>query len=102
MANDTVKASTNGLSPYQQRLRYWLDDGSLLLLSHRNLYKIHKTLLFRLSPTLEKWANQSHDFSAVDELLPGISGCTHVAVPDAIGLLNDDLEALLEHIYHDV
>jgi len=39
----------------------------------------------------------------VDEhLLPDIARCTHVTIPDDIGLRNDDLEALLEHLYHDI
>jgi hypothetical protein len=104
MVNDTVKRSTNGLVTYQRHSQYWLEDGSLILLSFHNLYKVHKTLLLRHSPTLAKWENRCHiELSIVDEhLLPEIAECTHITIPDDIGLRNEDLEALLEHLYHDV
>lgn len=86
------------------RSPYWLEDGSLILLSHRDLYKVHKTLLFRNSPTLATWISQFHDVLPTihQHFIPQFAGCTFVKVPDDIGLRNEDLEALLEHLYHDV
>ena len=101
MAKDPAKP-INSPFTYQICSRYWLEDGSLLLLSDRNLYKLHKTLLLRLSSNLARWTNQVHiDLSIMDEdFPPEVTGCAHVAIPDHIGLRNDDLEALLDHIYH--
>jgi hypothetical protein len=94
----------NGSVTYRPRSPYWLEDGSLILLSRHNLYKVHKTLLLRHSPTLATWISQSHAvLPTIDpHFIPQFAGCTLVKVPDDIGLRNEDLEALLEHLYHDV
>ena len=99
MANDTI-----GRMTYRPHSQYWFEDGSLILLSYHNLYKVHKTLLLRHSPTLTKWISQGHlAIPMVDDyLLPQSAGSIHVKIPDDIRLRNEDLEALLEHLYHDV
>ena len=104
MANDTAKVCINSLLNHPRRSRYWLEDGSLVLISNQDLYKVHQTLLLRLSPTLTKWASQGQaDLPIVDEyLVPESVGCIRIRVPDDIGLRNDDLDALLEHLYHDM
>jgi len=100
----TNNPHTIDLVTYTRCSRYWLEDGSLILHSCRILYKVHKSLLLRHSPNLSRWINQQQaELSVADEqLLPDIAGCTHITVPDEIGLRTEDLEALLEHLYHDV
>jgi len=104
MANDTVKCSSIFPVPYPRRSRYWLEDGSLVLSLCHNVYKVHKTLLFRHSPTLTKWTRQQKNDHKVtaENLFQEVAGCAHVRVPDEVGLRDEDLEALLEHLYHDV
>lgn len=83
--------------------RFWLEDGSLIIRFQEIFYKIHKTLLFSQSPTLEQWVHEGHtSFSDMDEdLLSQFAGCATLTIPKAIGLRNQDLEALLQHLYHD-
>jgi hypothetical protein len=46
---------------------------------------------------------QKNDHKVIAEnLLQEVAGCAHVRVPDEVGLRDEDLEALLEHLYHDV
>ena len=85
---------------YQPRSPYWLEDGSLILLSHHNLYKVQKTLL-RHSPTLATWTMSQFDVVIDQLVIPQLVGCALVKVPDDIGLQNEDLEALLDHFYHE-
>lgn len=104
MANDAVIPSMNGLVTRQRCSKYWLEDGSLIVMGHYSLFKVHKTLLFRHSPTIAKWADRGHlELSKLgDHLIPQLAGCVHVIVPDDIRLRDEDLEALLEHLYHDM
>jgi hypothetical protein len=105
MANDAVTSSMN--DPVTRCCsKYWLEDGSLIVMSPHSLYKVHKTLLFRHSPTIAKWADHGHLELVLpkldDYLIPQLTGCAHVIVPDDIRLRDEDLEALLEHLYHDM
>jgi len=93
----------NGSVTYRPRSPYWLEDGSLILLSNHNLYKVHETLL-RHSPTLATWTMSQFDvlLPLIDQhVIPQLVGCTLVKVPDDIGLQNEDLEALLDLLFHE-
>jgi len=83
--------------------QFWFEDGSLIIRSQKDFYKIHKTLLFRQSSTLHSWMDEIHiDLSVIDEtMFSHPTGFMTLTIPDEIGLRNDDLEALLQHLYHD-
>jgi len=95
---------TNVEKANRRHPQFWLEDGSLIIRSQRVLYKIHKTLLFRQSSTLQRWADEVHvDLSDIDQnLYSRAAGFATLTIPDDVGLRNDDLEALLQHLYHDV
>ncbi|KZT00056.1 uncharacterized protein LAESUDRAFT_816729 [Laetiporus sulphureus 93-53] len=76
----------------QRHPRFWLDDGSLVLRTSTgtDAYKVHRTLLARHSPFIASLA-------ADDSL----DGSPVVRIPEERGVSSADLEALLEHLYHD-
>lgn len=73
--------------------RYWLEDGSLILRTQNDIFKVHRTLLSRHSPVLS---------SLSDKASVGAEGCPMVHIPDETGVASADLEALLEYLYHDI
>ena len=76
--------------------RYWLDDGSLVVRTQDDLFKVHRTLLQRHSPVLTSLVENSlrDDAARVD-------GCPILHLPSELGVDSADFEALLEHLYHD-
>lgn len=90
---------------YQRHPKYYLEDGSLLILCGTTLYRVHKTLLLRHSGTLKSLIDQNPiHISASEAVMHSMehgsqSSCS---MPASIALRNDDLEALLEHVYHDM
>jgi hypothetical protein len=79
----------------RQNHKFWFDDGTLVLNVGNILFKVHKKLLdqhSRALPTL----SASNDLTGIDNV---DSQCTIVSVPNAKA---EDVEALLEHLYHDV
>lgn len=90
---------------YQRHSKYYLEDGSLLILCDTTLYKVHKTLLLRHSRALKGLIDGNPIRIAVSEAV--IHHTEHgpqssCSIPASIALRNDDLEALLEHVYHDM
>ncbi len=79
---------------------YWFEDGSLVLDVQVMRFKVHQTLLSR----------HSRFFSAVLKLQVSndlhsnttLNGCHHVILEREQQIRADDVEALLQHLYHDV
>ena len=82
--------------------KFWLDDGSLLLIVGNDLFKVHRTLLYRHSRVLPTWPGSYDltDHHGIDN--SEIDGCAIVSIPEDTNTKADDVEALLEHLYHDV
>lgn len=79
---------------------YWFEDGSLILDADVVRFKVHQTVLSRHSrffaalPKLQEPDN-SHSNSTLNV-------CRLVILERERQVRVDDLEALLQHLYHDV
>lgn len=70
----------------------WLEDGNVVLSIQGILFKVHRSILTRLSPFFLSRLSLSHKF----ELYDG-----YPLVELEVGLANSkDVEALLRHLYH--
>jgi len=78
---------------------YWFEDGSLVLDVQVTRFKVHQTLLSRhskfFSAVLKLRGHDSHSNSM-------LNGCHHVILEREQQIRADDVEALLQHLYHDV
>jgi hypothetical protein len=82
--------------------RFWFDDGSVLVSLAPSVYKVHKSILDRLSKQLASWLLDATDPAALALSRDiGHSGTPVIAVPDKVGIKVEDFEALLAHLYHD-
>lgn len=95
MANDTVNDSAVTL---RRHPKYWLDDGSLVVRTQNDLFKVHRTLLHRHSSIISSLSRDQSQDGGESRL---IDGCPVVHVPDDLDVSSADFEALLEHLYHD-
>lgn len=75
---------------------YWFDDGSIVLRAQDNLYKVHRTLLYRHSKALAS----SDSEPRLNGDTPDVEGMPIAHVPEDVS--SRDFEALLEYLYHDV
>ena len=73
--------------------KYWLDDGSMILRSQDILYKVHRTLLHRHSNLFRALSSCGHA-----QIIDGVEVTT---IPEELNVNSADVEALLEHLYHD-
>jgi hypothetical protein len=92
---------------------FWFDDGSLILRVHNQLFKVHRTLLSRHSRLLSALTARSAEAGVIAISVSGGShasldgdvdhdGLRYSFVDSGKQILVEDVEALLEHIYHDV
>lgn len=93
----TVVVDSESSPELRRHDKYWLDDGSVVLRAQNDLYKVHRTLLYRHSRTLASLS--STDVPA--EGANTVEGLPVVYIPDNLGVRSRDVEALLEHLYHD-
>lgn len=85
---------------------YWLDDGSLILDVAAYRFKVHHTLVSRHSRffsalsadqvAAETQVNGSEDLSTRD------SSSMQITLDSEKKVRAEDVEALLQHLYHDV
>jgi hypothetical protein len=78
---------------------FWFDDGSVVVQVQDHLYKIHKSLLSRHSNFFAHHflKKLSDDVSRVPP-----ADCDHIVVDLDRRVLAEDVEILLEHLYHVV
>lgn len=83
---------------------FYLPDGTLLLSLHPHIFKIHKTLLTRHSPVLDKWIIEATDPKAMDlvQFVEG-QGMSVLDVPEDVRgrVGGGDFEVLCGVLYHD-
>ena len=97
MANGgPISPGDDGVARLRRHPRYWLDDGSLVVRTQDELFKVHRTLLQRHSPVLASLAD-----NALKDDTARADGCPVVHLPPELGVDSADFEALLEHLYHD-
>ncbi|KAH9917579.1 uncharacterized protein B0H18DRAFT_1033756, partial [Fomitopsis serialis] len=97
MENGSPSISADDAAKLRRHPKYWLEDGSLVVRTQGDLFKVHRTLLQRHSPVVSSLAeNASRDEAARTD------GCPTLHVPDELGVESADFETLLEHLYHDV
>jgi len=87
---------------------YWFPDGSLILDVERHRFKVHHTLLSRhskyfsaLEPRKEghiDGATQQNSGVSKDE---NRDDTKHVILEPKLNIRSRDVEALLQHLYHD-
>ncbi|KAH8102383.1 hypothetical protein BXZ70DRAFT_1006314 [Cristinia sonorae] len=65
---------------------YWFDDGSIILHVQDTSYKLHRSLIARHSPFLNSLSDTTDD----------------LRIPEGLGVLSEDFDRLLEHLYHDI
>jgi hypothetical protein len=82
--------------------RFWFEDGSVLVSLAPSVYKVHKSILDRLSTKFAPWLLDDTD-PAVLALSRAIgqSRMPIIAVPSKLGITIEDFETLLAHLYHD-
>ena len=88
---------------------YWLDDGSLVLDVEVQRFKVHRTLLSRHSRFFASLSSASYEISG-SGLNPSDSPSTelqtqeldHIILEQRKEVRAEDVEALLQHLYHDV
>ena len=86
---------------------YWLDDGSLVLDVEVQRFKVHRTLLSRHSRFFASLSSASHEISS-NGLTNGSSTVVktqefdHIVLEQRKEVRAEDVEALLQHLYHDV
>ena len=92
----------NGINGGARHPIYWFDDGSLILRlsQHKVLYRLHKSVLTRHSPTFPRFINENPSETSIVHQLDR-SRCSYVSLPDDLNLRVEDLDALLAHLYHD-
>ena len=87
---------------------YWLDDGSLVLDVEVQRFKVHRTLLSRHSRFFASLSSPSHEISGSDfttRSSPAVvqtQGFDHIVLEQRKEVRAEDVEALLQHLYHDV
>ncbi len=94
----TVAGDTKSSSKLRRHNKYWLDDGSLILPTHDNLYKVHRTLLERHSRLLATLYPPDN----LEERAKLVDGLVVVRIPDELQVRSGDLDILLEYLYHDL
>jgi hypothetical protein len=80
---------------------FWFDDGSVVIRVQDRLYKIHKSLLSRHS---DFFAHCHPVTKPSDDVLRRVppTDCDYIVVDPDRRVLANDVEVLLEHLYHDV
>ena len=90
---------------------YWLDDGSLVLDVEVQRFKVHRTLLSRHSRFFASLSSAPHEISGSG--LTSTNGSPtvvpvqkqefdHIVLEQGKEVRAEDVEALLQHLYHDV
>jgi hypothetical protein len=79
---------------------FWFDDGSIIVRVQDHLFKVHRSLLSRHSslfahfPRIMRTSTDLREDLAVD--------CDYDVIDLDRHVLTQDVEVLLEHLYHDV
>ena len=87
---------------------YWLDDGSLVLDVEVQRFKVHRTLLSRHSRFFASLSSSSREVSGSDLTTSGLPTVVqtqefdHIVLEQRKEVRAEDVEALLQHLYHDV
>jgi hypothetical protein len=99
-------ASTNGIGIQEDSIVrnhpvYWFDDGSLVLDVELQRFKVHRTLLSRHS---RFFASLSSAPTTTDSspTVVRTQECDHIVLEQRKEVRSEDVEALLQHFYHDV
>lgn len=81
------------MSQQRRHENLWLEDGNVVLCDEDVLFKVHRSILSRLSPFfLSHFNTHWHELELFD-------GCPMIQLD--VGVANSqDLEALLWHLYH--
>ena len=104
IADDMPPTPANGTESQIPRKsdRFWFDDGSVLVSLVPSVYKVHKSILDRLSKQFVPWLLDATDPAALAlSRAIGHVGTPVIAVPDKLGITTEDFETLLAHLYHD-
>ncbi len=86
---------------------YWFDDGSIVLRVQEQLFRVHHSLLSRLSPffatlgTAGAAPSDTGDFNLFPESVSLIHPLGFT-VDLSAEIAAPDLEILLQHLYHDM
>lgn len=109
----TVTGSSRGIEFQEDSIIrnhpvYWLDDGSLVLDVEVQRFKIHRTLLSRHSRFFASLSSEPHDISGSGLTTSGSPTVVqtqqfdHIVLERRKEVRAEDVEALLQHLYHDV
>jgi len=95
----------NGIESQSPRKsdRFWFADGSVLVSLAPAVYKLHKSILDRLSSKFATWLlDDAKDSTAlVLSQAVGHVGTPCIVVPGNLDIKVEDFETLLAHLYHD-
>lgn len=98
---ESSDGSSNSKPKPRRHPKYWFDDGSLVVHTRNDLFKVHRTLLCRHSAVLSSLSQGIPQNQGQSAAPTTIDGCPIAYIPDGMNVDSADLEALLEHLYHD-
>ena len=86
---------------------YWFDDGSLVLDVEVQRFKVHRTLLSRhsrffASLSTFRETSDSGFITSDSHTVVQTQKCDHIVLEQRKEVKAQDVEALLQHLYHDV
>ena len=87
---------------------YWFDDGSLVLDVKVQRFRVHRTLLSRHSRFFASLFSARHEISGSGLATSGSPTVVqtqefdHIVLEQRKEVKAEDVEALLQHLYHDV
>src|ERR1700733_3943841 len=79
---------------------FWFDDGSVVLRVQDHLFKVHRSFLSRHSSFFAQ--HQYITKTSEDNREDGDMDCDYIMIGHERRVLVQDVEILLEHLYHDV
>ncbi|KAF7778964.1 hypothetical protein Agabi119p4_3309 [Agaricus bisporus var. burnettii] len=81
---------------------YWFDDASLVLHVQAVLFRVHLPLLERHSPFIASLEKMTSSYEQIPIVIESSVPLVYVTFGDERPVRDTDVEALLEHMYHDL
>lgn len=75
-----------------ERLDPWLDDGNIVIVAQRKMFRIHRSVLCLNSGVFKDMFTAAHSGGAEEEVF---DGCPVIHLPDAVA----DIEIMLKALY---
>lgn len=101
-ATTTTFGNGNASLVIVQHPVYWFEDGSVIFSVEQVAFKVHGTMLSRLSSFFAQSKAGTSKASNYPYKTIGTGTDVHIVVDSSRRVLVKDVEILLEHLYHDM